>query len=676
MRRRPHPNGDSPLVPDLGRRIWLLVLVNCLANAGSGLTLPYLIVYLHNARGIPLGRAGLLLALIGAAGIAATPVAGALADRIGARRTFFIGELIFMAGALAFIPASDFVAALGPSLAFGFAGGLTWSGLYVMLGEGAPSARRNEAFGVSNALATVGIGLGALVAGFVVDVHAPHSFVALFGGDAASNLFFAAVLLLMRDPAPEAVVAVPPPADSATALRGYRQVLRDKVLLAVFAVNTLVVTVATSQMSSGFPAWVTGPAHSTPRVVGAAFAANTLTLLATQLFVLRLIRRRRRTSAAAGGALVFALAWLLVLGGGHASGGTVTAVVLVAALAALAIGESLVAPTLPALVNDLAPSALRGRYNALFTLSWQIGPVIGPALAGFMLGRSLGDELLLLLAGACVAAALAANRLKRLVPRRVDVPSDARAPKLGPADPGQGETVGDNGPMRAPDGQIKQAARSWDLEYEGGRYRDESPLPFVADIVAAARAHDLLGADGIYIGCGNGRNYLPLVAAGLDLIGVDISKSALAQLAARAPEQRDRLVHGDLTALPAGAAYPVVIGVQVFQHGSRAEAHEHIAAAQTRLLPGGLFCSRVNAVGTDIEYAHDLVERASDGGLTVRYRAGPKKGLEIHFFTAAELAALFAGYEPVLVPRLVRTWRKPRRRGQWSQWEAIWRKRS
>ena len=433
MRRRPHVNGDSRLLPDLPRRVSVLVLVNCLANAGSGLTLPYLIVYLHNARGIPVARAGLLLALIGAAGIAATPLAGALADRIGARRTFFIGELIFMAGALAFIPASDFVAALGPSLAFGVAGGLTWSGLYVMLGEGAPSARRNEAFGVSNALATVGIGIGALVAGFVVDVHAPHSFVALFVGDAASNLLFAAVLLSMRDAAPEAVVAAPPlPDGSPTTLSGYRHVLRDKALLAVFAVNTLLVTVATSQMSSGFPAWVTGPAHSTPRVVGAAFAANTVTLLATQLFVLRLIRRRRRTSAAAGGAVVFALGWLLVLGGGHAGGGTTTAVVLVAALAVVAIGESLVAPTLPALVNDLAPSALRGRYNALFTLSWQIGPVIGPALAGLMLGRSLGDEFLLLLAGACVAAAVAANRVQRLVPRRVDVPSDGRILRSAP----------------------------------------------------------------------------------------------------------------------------------------------------------------------------------------------------------------------------------------------------
>jgi hypothetical protein len=35
---------------------------------------------------------------------------------------------------------------------------------------------------------------------------------------------------------------------------------------------------------------------------------------------------------------------------------------------------------------------------------------------------------------------------------------------------------------------------------------------------------------------------------------------------------------------------------------------------------------------------------------------------------------LFGGYETVLAPRLARTRRRPRTRGQWSQWEAIWRK--
>jgi MFS family permease len=186
-------------------------------------------------------------------------------------------------------------------------------------------------------------------------------------------------------------------------------------------VNTLLVTVATSQMTSGFPAWVTGPARSTPRIVGAAFAANTLTLVVAQLFVLRLIRRRRRTSAAAAGAVLFALAWLVALAGGHAGDGSVAAITLIAALAVFAVGESLLAPTLPALVNDLAPNTLRGRYNAVFTLSWQVGPVIGPALAGFMLGRGLGDELLLLLTAACLAVALCVPWLRRLVPESGDV---------------------------------------------------------------------------------------------------------------------------------------------------------------------------------------------------------------------------------------------------------------
>jgi SAM-dependent methyltransferase len=218
------------------------------------------------------------------------------------------------------------------------------------------------------------------------------------------------------------------------------------------------------------------------------------------------------------------------------------------------------------------------------------------------------------------------------------------------------------------------AARAWDIEYAAGRYRDEPPLPFVADIVAAAREHGVIGRDGVYIGCGNGRNYLALVAAGLDLVGLDISERALVQLAERAPERRTRLVHGDLTALPGGARYPIVIGIQVFQHGERAAAHEHITAARARLEPGGLLCLRVNAVGTELEYEHDVIERNIDAGFTVRYLAGPKTGLNVHFFAESELSLLFADDTAVVGPRLARTWRTPRTRGHWSQWEAIYRK--
>ena len=217
------------------------------------------------------------------------------------------------------------------------------------------------------------------------------------------------------------------------------------------------------------------------------------------------------------------------------------------------------------------------------------------------------------------------------------------------------------------------AAAAWDAEYAAGRYSGEPPVAFTGDILAAARQAGL--TRGLYIGCGNGRNYLPLVVGGLDLTGVDISAAAIAQLAARAPERADRLVCGDLGALPAAVVYPVVIGIEVFQHGDRAAAHAHIRAAQRHLTPGGLFCLRVNAAATDIWPRHDVTGRHPDGGFTVRYLTGPKQDLLIHFFADAELGELFAaGFTPVLPPRLRQTRRDPPQPGQWSQWEAIWRK--
>ena len=91
---------------------------------------------------------------------------------------------------------------------------------------------------------------------------------------------------------------------------------------------------------------------------------------------------------------------------------------------------------------------------------------------------------------------------------------------------------------------------------------------------------------------------------------------------------------------------------------------------------GGLLCVRVNAAGTDIEHAHRRFEEHGDGSFSVRYRSGPKAGLDIHFFAAAELAAVVGGaFDPVLPPRLHVTWRTPPGRGQWSQWEAIWLRR-
>jgi SAM-dependent methyltransferase len=214
-------------------------------------------------------------------------------------------------------------------------------------------------------------------------------------------------------------------------------------------------------------------------------------------------------------------------------------------------------------------------------------------------------------------------------------------------------------------------AASWDAEYAAGRYAGDPPAGFVDDILAAAAVRRL--HNGVYLGCGNGRNLLPMLDAGLDLLGLDISAEAIGQLRRRRPDRVGQLIVGDLTKLPPLARYELVIGIQVFQHGTRAQAHRHLAAAVARVAPGGLLCVRVNATATDIEHNHDVIEEDSSGSYTVRYRAGPKTGLDIHFFTAAELqSALGPQFTAVMSPRLHSTRRVPPAHGQWSQWEAIW----
>jgi SAM-dependent methyltransferase len=217
-------------------------------------------------------------------------------------------------------------------------------------------------------------------------------------------------------------------------------------------------------------------------------------------------------------------------------------------------------------------------------------------------------------------------------------------------------------------------AASWDVEYRAGRYALEEPIGFVEDILQRAASSDLPAARGIYIGCGNGRNYLPLVADGLDLVGLDVSAVALAQLSRRAPDRAGSLVHGDLSVLAPDVRFSIVIGIQVFQHGRTARAHAHIADAARRVLPGGLLCIRVNAFGTDIYQRHRVIEQNADGGFTIEYRDGPKEGLAVHFFAEAELSGLLESFDPVLALRTHATERKPPKTGRWLQWEGIWRR--
>ncbi len=222
-------------------------------------------------------------------------------------------------------------------------------------------------------------------------------------------------------------------------------------------------------------------------------------------------------------------------------------------------------------------------------------------------------------------------------------------------------------------------AARWDDEYRHRRYADDPPLRFVATILEVLHAEPAAGrGSGLYVGCGNGRNYLPLVDAGLDLLGLDVSPEAIKALAARRPTPPAyRLVCDDFRAFPSpGARFDYLIAIQVFQHGDEADVARYFARVAALLRPGGLFFLRVNAASTQIYHAHTVVERNARGGFTIRYDEGPKAGLLVHFYSRAELVERLAdAFVPVLEPTEQVTVRIAPKTGSWAQWEAIGRRR-
>ena len=378
------------------------------------MTLPIVIVFLHDGRGLSLAAAGFALGVSGAAGLVGTILAGVAADRFGAGRTTVSGLALAGVGTLGFLAVHSVGIAVVMASLQGAGFGITWVGMFPLLIHAVQDRLREDVLGVTYGATNLGLGVGSLIAGTILAVS-PDAFDVLFVVDAASYALFAALLIGLGEVRDE-----PREAGVSAGISAYGAVVRDTRLLAATAISFLLVVAGYSQITSAFPAWATGPAGVSRSIVGFAFAANTWAIVVAQLVVLRLVRDWRRTRAVAVTGLVFGASWIIVLAAGEASSPTLAAAGPIAGMAVFGVGETFLSPSLPGIVNRLTGDETRGRYVAFYSLSWQAGPMIGPLIAGAALGAGQGTALFLGLAAACALAAPAALAFERNLPDAVN----------------------------------------------------------------------------------------------------------------------------------------------------------------------------------------------------------------------------------------------------------------
>ena len=403
---------------ELPREARLLLTIVAIEFIGTGLVLPFHVVYLNEVRGFGLSDVGLMLALPPLAGFVLTGPAGVAIDRLGARVMLLTCLLLMMAGNLVLAFSETIpVASVGLALT-GIAFGISWPASQSLIAGVVPRESRQRYFGVNFALLNLGIGVGGIAGGLLVDVDRTSTFQAIYLGDALSYLPALGLLL-----GPLRHVAGRPVHDpeTAEAAVGYLAVLRRPAVLPLLVLSFVGAFVGYAQLNTGMPAFARAVGEVSTQGLGFAFAANTAVIVVLQLVVLRHIDGLRRTRVIAAMGVVWALAWL-VLGASGLVSGTVGATLLVAAFASVfAFGETLLQPTIPAIVNDLAPDHLRGRYNALSSASFSLPSIIAPPFAGFLIDHGLAEVYIgVLVVGSVGVAALSVLVVEPRLPTEVN----------------------------------------------------------------------------------------------------------------------------------------------------------------------------------------------------------------------------------------------------------------
>jgi MFS family permease len=166
------------------------------------------------------------------------------------------------------------------------------------------------------------------------------------------------------------------------------------------------------------PVFAKNEAGVSEKAIGVIFFVNTIAIVLAQLPLAKVLEGRRRMKALAVMTVLWAAAWVVVLAGGAWFEAAAAATVFALAGLIFGLGECFQGPVQGALVADLAPPHLRGRYMAVSTGSWDLGFLIGPAAGGAILAS---EPLALwpLAALVCLGAGLGCLALERSLPPKL-----------------------------------------------------------------------------------------------------------------------------------------------------------------------------------------------------------------------------------------------------------------
>jgi len=350
-----------------------LILAFLIDSLGTGLYLPFSLLYFQKIAGLSLPTVGATLTIATILTLPMTPITGYLVDRWGTKRLVIVSQLLQAVGILGYLFVHDIPLLFGASFLLTASSRIFYASATALLAEVASSDERDRWFGFMGATRSLGQMAGGLLAGFIVALGGDNGYRAIILANTLSYLLMVLFLCWYR------VGTRPsePFTDIGEArVGGYRAVLADRPYI-VFVACNVILALCSSLVSIALPIYATERLQVSTVIVGALFSCGSLLVICAQTLTVQILGTYRRTRSLmvacliwVMGCILFALAPLLP--------GFLLVPYLFGAMIVYTVAGLIANPTAVALAAACGPLRLQGRYMALYELSFGVAGAIAP----------------------------------------------------------------------------------------------------------------------------------------------------------------------------------------------------------------------------------------------------------------------------------------------------------
>jgi MFS family permease len=377
---------------DFPSKFWVVVGASFIDRVGGTLLFPFFSLYITQKFNVGMTQAGVVLGIFSAFGLIGSMIGGALTDKFGRKNLILFG-LVFSALSTLTLGFVNELAVLYPlAMVIGLLSDLAGPAHQAMIADLLPESKRQEGFGILRVVANMSWIIGPTIGGFIAN----RSFLLLFILDAIISSIVAVIFFLY---VPETKPETSEKSESMLrTFAGYGHVLRDYAYIA-FLVASILMGLVYQQMYNSLSVYLRDSHGISPQGYGFLLTSSAITVILFQFSTTRIIKKYPAFLMMGLGTFFYMI--------GFGMFGFVTAYWLfAAAIVIITVGEMVIMPTASALAANFAPEKMRGRYMAVFGLSWALPATVGPTAAGLILDNYNPNLLWYIGAGLCAVAVL------------------------------------------------------------------------------------------------------------------------------------------------------------------------------------------------------------------------------------------------------------------------------